>query len=396
MKKRVFYVVNLDRSRIYILAGGAALCLFVVFTIGMRLGRASAERESERPLAMLEPAAVDPTAADPAGAASETAPEAGDDSAALADTDLDARLRREAAALNAAREQESGARASESRQERVLAERAGEPRQERVYSDRASRPERADDARVATLANLPEPEPGPTQETRRTRDAERRAAESREERRARDAERRAAERREAAERRASERRRAERAAERRAASERAAERAAERRATAERAAERTTERRATTERAPERRVAPQNERTAQSENKTQQFRTLPSATERAPSAPNSGSALLTVEGGAVSRETPPTSRPSTPAPQAEPQKTQESRRTHSLQLGAFRSRAAADRMAESLRSQGFRPYIQSAGDSHVVRVGRAASSQELSPVEDRLRSHNYAPMRVAD
>ncbi len=384
MKKRVFYVVNLDRSRIYVLAGGAALCMLVVFSIGMRVGRSSVSGDAgdaERPLALIEPDAIDP----PADAPTNTS-ESPDASLALSETDLDARLRAEAAALNAGRNEEPDDRSSAPRQERVYSERAREPQ-------RAESTRRDEDARVTSLANVAERDVNPEPESRRAADrraaeqraAEREAADSRAARETRAAERRATERRAASERRAAERR----TAERRAAERRAAERrSTERRASEQRAAEpRTAER-------PN--AAPPTERTAQSQNKTQQFRTLPASRETGNASADAGSALLTVEGGAVSRETPPASRTPTPAARTEPQKTQESRRTHSLQLGAFRSRAAADRMAESLRSQGFRPYIQSAGDSHVVRVGRAASSQELSPVEDRLRSHNYAPMRVAD
>lgn len=70
-------------------------------------------------------------------------------------------------------------------------------------------------------------------------------------------------------------------------------------------------------------------------------------------------------------------------------------RSYSLQLGAFSSRAAADRMAGSLKKQGFHPRIETSRGRHIVRVGRSDTARGLWKLEQGLRQKKYAPMRVS-
>ncbi len=71
------------------------------------------------------------------------------------------------------------------------------------------------------------------------------------------------------------------------------------------------------------------------------------------------------------------------------------RKTHSLQLAAFRSKSAADRMIETLKKQGFHPYIVKSKNIYLVRIGRSDSAKELWAVESKLRDKKYSPMRVS-
>ena len=74
---------------------------------------------------------------------------------------------------------------------------------------------------------------------------------------------------------------------------------------------------------------------------------------------------------------------------------QKSTRTYSLQLGAFSSEGAANRMAATLKKQGFHPYIVQSKNRYLVRVGRSDSAKGLWPLESGLREKQYAPMRVS-
>ena len=84
----------------------------------------------------------------------------------------------------------------------------------------------------------------------------------------------------------------------------------------------------------------------------------------------------------------------TPAPKREEAATSSSK-SYSLQLGAFRSEDAAQRMARTLRQQGFRPFIVRRGQTYLVRVGKSDAVAELWSLESRLREANYRPLRVS-
>ena len=65
-----------------------------------------------------------------------------------------------------------------------------------------------------------------------------------------------------------------------------------------------------------------------------------------------------------------------------------------LQLGAFSSRGAANRMAEQIRKEGMEPYVVKSGNLHLVRLGRSKSQQGLSAQEKKLRDARFRPITV--
>ncbi|MCB1138491.1 MAG: SPOR domain-containing protein [Leptospiraceae bacterium] len=101
--------------------------------------------------------------------------------------------------------------------------------------------------------------------------------------------------------------------------------------------------------------------------------------------------------------------PSKPAPRAKPaekpvqtkKKTEVAKKEESkpqkmftLQLGAFSSRGAANRMAEQIRKEGMEPYVVKSGNLHLVRLGRSKSQQGLSAQEKKLRDARFRPITV--
>lgn len=84
-----------------------------------------------------------------------------------------------------------------------------------------------------------------------------------------------------------------------------------------------------------------------------------------------------------------------PAPAKKESATKGARKTYSLQIGAFSSRAAGDRMAATLKKQGFHPYIVESRGKFIVRVGKSDTAKGLWKLETRLRKNQYAPMRVS-
>lgn len=85
--------------------------------------------------------------------------------------------------------------------------------------------------------------------------------------------------------------------------------------------------------------------------------------------------------------------PSTRKPEAGSRKRGE--REYSLQLGSFSSRDSAFRMASSLKRQGFNPYVYRSGGKFAVRVGKTDRPGHLETLEQRLRRKRYSPMRIS-
>ncbi|MCR9145187.1 MAG: SPOR domain-containing protein [bacterium] len=116
---------------------------------------------------------------------------------------------------------------------------------------------------------------------------------------------------------------------------------------------------------------------------------------------NPRSALLESDSGSlrmanVSKETPRSQTESQDKAAKARETTQSnSRKTYSLQLGAFSSRAASDRMAATLKKQGFHPYIVQSRGKFLVRVGKSDTAKDLWKLETGLRKNKYAPMRVS-
>ncbi len=70
--------------------------------------------------------------------------------------------------------------------------------------------------------------------------------------------------------------------------------------------------------------------------------------------------------------------------------------SYSFQLGAFRSQAAAERMYQQLKQQGFETYIHKSQQGlYIVRVAKAASLEASKALEERLRRQHYSPLRVS-
>ena len=67
-----------------------------------------------------------------------------------------------------------------------------------------------------------------------------------------------------------------------------------------------------------------------------------------------------------------------------------------LQLGAFRSRDAAQRMQKELKAQGFRTRVKKRKNVYLVRVGQKLSLEELQEIEGSLRQEKYFPIRVRE
>ena len=79
---------------------------------------------------------------------------------------------------------------------------------------------------------------------------------------------------------------------------------------------------------------------------------------------------------------------------SEAQKPKKPARIYTLQLGAFSSRNAANRMAEQIRKEGLQPYVVTSGKLHLVRLGRSENKKGLSAQEKKLRAANFRPITV--
>ncbi len=66
-----------------------------------------------------------------------------------------------------------------------------------------------------------------------------------------------------------------------------------------------------------------------------------------------------------------------------------------LQVGSFQTKAAAERMLDSLKHQGFDARLQASQGNFAVRVGRPGKPADLEKMESNLKKKNYAPVRVA-
>ncbi|MCB1167935.1 MAG: SPOR domain-containing protein [Leptospiraceae bacterium] len=67
---------------------------------------------------------------------------------------------------------------------------------------------------------------------------------------------------------------------------------------------------------------------------------------------------------------------------------------YTLQLGAFTSRGAANRMAEQIRKEGMQPYVVKSGNLHLVRLGRSEKESGLKEEEKKLRAAKFRPIKV--
>lgn len=83
------------------------------------------------------------------------------------------------------------------------------------------------------------------------------------------------------------------------------------------------------------------------------------------------------------------------AAEKRPSARKRSEREYSLQLGSFSSKEAAYRMASSLKRQGFNPYVYRSGGKFAVRVGKTDQPGHLETLEQRLRNKRYSPMRIS-
>lgn len=69
-------------------------------------------------------------------------------------------------------------------------------------------------------------------------------------------------------------------------------------------------------------------------------------------------------------------------------------RKFSLQIGSYRYKGGAIRMASRLRKEGFHPRIKKRGRIYQVTVGQSKNKQRLSPLKKRLQSKRYRPITV--
>ncbi|MCB1316248.1 MAG: SPOR domain-containing protein, partial [Leptospiraceae bacterium] len=93
---------------------------------------------------------------------------------------------------------------------------------------------------------------------------------------------------------------------------------------------------------------------------------------------------LRTEETADNRQTPTGNRESTPPTGSE--------RLLTLQMGAFSDQSSADRMAATLREQGFEPRVEKISGKWVVRLGRSQTRRGLWGLDARLREKNYRPI----
>ncbi len=85
----------------------------------------------------------------------------------------------------------------------------------------------------------------------------------------------------------------------------------------------------------------------------------------------------------------------TPATSIKKPRPSDKKNVYQLQLGAFRSAGAAQRMVEELVRYGFSSQVNKRGNLHVVQVGKSTSSLgKIKGLEERLRNKDYFPLRV--
>lgn len=67
---------------------------------------------------------------------------------------------------------------------------------------------------------------------------------------------------------------------------------------------------------------------------------------------------------------------------------------HALQIGSYYSEKAASSMTETLRKQGFHPYVEQSNGKYNVRLGRSSSRDGVNQLEKNLRAKFYDPVHV--
>lgn len=68
----------------------------------------------------------------------------------------------------------------------------------------------------------------------------------------------------------------------------------------------------------------------------------------------------------------------------------DSSKTFSFQVGAFRDTASANRMADQLKKDGFSPFVVHAGNFYTVRVGKEKEKKDLYGLEAELKKKHYS------
>ena len=68
--------------------------------------------------------------------------------------------------------------------------------------------------------------------------------------------------------------------------------------------------------------------------------------------------------------------------------------SYHLQLGAFRSQDAAQRMQKELENLGFPAHIKKKKQIHLVQIGQSLPIKEIQKIEGSLRKEKYFPIRV--
>lgn len=75
-----------------------------------------------------------------------------------------------------------------------------------------------------------------------------------------------------------------------------------------------------------------------------------------------------------------------PAPQPTP-----SKKLYRVQVGAFKKKGNADKLAEELKSKGYDVYIKKVGDFYKVQVGAFSKKENAQAMYDRLVADGYKP-----
>lgn len=72
------------------------------------------------------------------------------------------------------------------------------------------------------------------------------------------------------------------------------------------------------------------------------------------------------------------------------------KRVYAFQLGAFTTESAANRMLETLKQEGLKPYQVSGAGKKFVRVGKGSSRSDLGGIEKKLKEKNHNYFLVVD
>ena len=84
-----------------------------------------------------------------------------------------------------------------------------------------------------------------------------------------------------------------------------------------------------------------------------------------------------------------------PSPKAGPSPAEAAAGTVTIQVGAYKDRASADRIVKSLKKSGFSAYVTSAAAGlYQVRVGSYKTRAEADPTLARLREKKVDPRVV--